>query len=462
MTWLWVGGLLLMSSSPDSALARAGPAAETWAGVLTAMSGQHREWAQFLLNELSVLDLMEADSAGVTNHVLLTSASRSFHRTYALPEDTLRRFLLWPLTGHRDHLSDWRPGLQAALVASIQDTPAATAESVLAVVGREVAVADSGDLFGPPSPPLATYLRGWGTAAEVASLSVAALRSLGVAARLAPEASGAEYWDGARWVRAANREATGQVSENATCTIELVLTLGGRPFVKPESAGLSRREDDRWKELWPPEFPMQTSETDTSLLLRVPPGDYLVTAGVRNATGEPRIWCRAATVTSGQTLVLRQALDIPFEELCRTDLVRGSVEDLSILTFEDPEGRAWAADDVLDAGTLVLVLLDLRSESSKRVAAGFEDAMDELTAAGAQLHMVAVGQKDLDLRDPEGAAATALGMKKAADGTWSGLPVVLVLSESGELLMWRSGYDLTLPHLALQVVLAGQGQPQHQ
>ncbi len=33
------------------------------------------------------------------------------------------------------------------------------------------------------------------------------------------------------------------------------------------------------------------------------------------------------------------------------------------------------------------------------------------------------------------------------------MPLVLVLSETGELLMWRTGYDLTLPHLALQCLL---------
>jgi hypothetical protein len=460
MTWLLLSGLALMSTGADSALARAGPGAETWGAVLRATSGSDRERAAFLLSKLPLLDLMEADSACIMNHVLLTAGSESFHHPYFVPEDTLRRFVLWPVTGYRDHLTDWRLGLQASMAPFLEDTPTATAESLLAAIRRHVAVADSGDLFGPPSPPLATYLRGWGTATEVASLEVAALRSLGIAARLAPEASGAEYWDGDRWVVGALPGAEGVTARaGPACTIELVLTLGGRPFLKRESVGISRWQDDRWKELWSPEFPVEMSQSDTSLALHVPPGDYLVTAGIRNARGEPRVWFQPVRIDSADIVVLRQGLDIPFDELARGDLVRGSLDSISVLTFTDSDGRPWAAADVLGAGHLVLVLLDPRSEPSQRVAAGFDGVAGELAAAGAQLCVVAVGEEGAGLTDPEGAVASALGMKQSADGTWKGLPLVLVLSNTGDLLMWRSAYDLTLPHLALQLVLAGQEGP---
>jgi hypothetical protein len=452
--------LTVLPGSADS-LDRAGPNADTWLRALTATAGPEHEWTCYLLEELPELDLMEADETTILNHVRLTAASLRFHTAYVLPEDTLRRYLLWPVAGHREHISDWRPALQAALAPYIGDGAADTADSVLSYLDRIAITEQRRDLFGPRSPPLGTFRRGWGTPREVAALKVAALRSVGIAARLAPGATSVEVWAGDAWRRAGagSHERSESRYEAAAARLELRLTLGGRPFLKPDNIGLARWLDGRWKEAWPPEFPIEVTTTDSSLVCHVPPGDYLFTAGVRNAVGEPRVWCQSVTLDGASEVTVDQCLDIPFAELSRADLVRGALPNVSSLRFTDRLSEERTAEGVLSTGPLVLALLDPSSEPSLRVAEGFSDVRENLESLGATLWLVTVGGDSQPLRDPEGAVAGSLGLTQREDGSWSGLPLVLVLSEEGELLMRRSGYDLTLPQLALQCLLAQRHAP---
>ncbi len=454
--------IVLTYAGAEEPLDRAVSNRSVWEHVLQQLEGTERARAQYLLEELPLLDLLESDEITILNHVGLCTKSTLLFEDYDLPEDTLRAYLLWPTTSYLDHMTDWRPLLRQELDGLVQEGVDTTVDSVVAFLCRRVRIDERKDLFGPSSPPVGTYRRRWGNERERASLLVAGLRSVGIAAKLGGEGRWVQYWHGG-WCGACVPPGcefdAGDLSEETVTSIpdaelELVLRLHGLPHLSEEGVGLARWEEGRWRPVIHPEVPMAFHTTDSSMVVRTVPGTYLATVGIRNARGEPRVWAKEVRLQSGVSTRLVCALDIPFEELSEDDLVGGKSPELDEVVLYQRSGETVLLNDMIGKAPLVLVLMESGAELSERLIEGLLAGEEECRAQGATLVIVGLSEEAgaAELIDKDRSLSRALGIEEKNESRDSELPQVLVFASDGELLLRRSGYHTRLMDLIVYTI----------
>ncbi len=428
--------LALATSGLDSLLALAGFNHPVWEQALATLEGIERERCLWLLGALRPLDLMEVDEATILDHVRGVSLAMRLRPDEAVPEDTLRSFVLHPVAGHFDMLTAWRSELWNAFSPLCGGSVRQDIDRVIAAVRDLVRVEDRDDGFGPPSPPEGTLRRGWGSAREWASLAVASLRSVGIAARLGGRSDEVEAWDGHRWVRVVGGTGTSSTEDppRERGCVELRLTLWGRAWRALDHVGLAQWSRGAWRPIEPPTHPVTATETDSSVVLCAPAGRYLVTAGVRNSKGEPRAWCEEVTLRPEGPAVVVADLTIPFAEMDRGDLVRPPEPVLTDVLLRDPTGEPVRLDTLVGRGTPVLLCaIEPQEELGERLRLAVEARRIELETIGVR---VIVGARDW-----------RPGLWGDAGGLWEALfpgsapepPAVVLIGPQGEIALCQRG-----------------------
>ncbi|MCU0612111.1 MAG: transglutaminase-like domain-containing protein [Candidatus Eisenbacteria bacterium] len=444
--------LMAATSVSDSLLARASFNRPAWESAVGRLEGIERERCAWLLAELGELDLMETDEATIIAHVKACSRSLALRRGYAVAEDTIRAFVLHPLTGYYDMLTEWRSELLGLFDDQCTGSVPRDTEIVLSYLRESVRVESRSDAFAPPSPPVGTLRRGWGSDHEWASLAVAGLRSVGIPARLACEGNGVEVWDG-RWSRVHSPDdalAANTTADADLAGLRLELTSGGQPWRAAEHVGLSRWRKGAWRPAEPPETCLEIAMTDTTFLVSAPPGRYLFSAGIRNARGEPRVWCTEASLSTDTTLVLTQDLSIPFGDLHRADLVQPPEPLIRGVLLRDTSGAVRAVDAIADSGRSILICaVEFGSERSERILAALNELRPDLEAAGPMLITVHSGSEPIEgaWADHEGSLWRALGI-----GSADAMPVVTLLSPVEGVMLHQRGASPTAIDLVIQCV----------
>lgn len=418
----------------DSLLERASFNRPVWERVVGRLIGVEHERAIWLLGSLQPLDLMEADEATILSHIQGCTTALARHPTQALSEDTLRAFILNPRTGYFDMMTDWRGELWPVFRDGCTGDFAHDVQMVFSLLRDRVAVETRTDAFGPPSPPGGTFRRGWGSEEEWASLAVASLRTVGIAARLCHEGKGVQAWDGKRW-QSVHEPPAGPSNTSppgALARMELLFTADGQLWRNTEQLGLSRWSKGAWRPVEPPVHPVSADLTDTSILVNAPPGDYLVTAGIRNANGEPRVWCRAVALRQDSLLTLSADLSIPFAELKRRDLVESPEPTLGSVVLRDSLGAEVKLVGLISRPTLV-VAVESGSELSERLMVAAKTREEELEAGGVRTIVVAHrgARGAAPWTDSDGSLWAALGLES------EGAPAVVVVSARGEIMLFK-------------------------
>jgi len=185
--------------------------------------------------------------------------------------------------------------------------------------------------------------------------------------------------------------------------------------------------------------------SDSSIIVTAPPGSYLVTAGVRNARGEPRVFCAETTIRPDSLSKHAVDLSIPFDEMDRRDLVQAPEPSLTGVTFVGPSGATVWLNDMIGSGRPVFLCAvqpgDERSERLLDALDGQRHALEAMNAA------VIVAGRDGGhgfCGDPTGSLWDALGLE-----TGTGLPVVILLSPDGSVVVCQRGAS---PH-AIDLVM---------
>ncbi len=160
------------------------------AGGAEALAGLPPGAVTALAESFGALDRASVPPAVFLEHVRLANEVRG--RYYGqMPEDAFRRYLL-PLRIRYELTSraGWRPALKAELegTGGAAATAAEAAERVFAWIGGRVKLLDGEETYPlglrGDLDPLTTWRGGFGTEVDASILGVAALRSVGVAARL--------------------------------------------------------------------------------------------------------------------------------------------------------------------------------------------------------------------------------------------------------------------------------------
>ncbi len=420
-------------SELDSALADAG---KNRPELERAISGAEElaDQACWLVVHMPHLDRLEITAECLLNHIRFANEFRS-----SLPDTIFRDYLLsyriWD-----EPCEDWRGPLRDAF------SDCRSPGDIKKKVDKSVKLDTTRYFFGPFPSPLTILHKGSGSATERTVLLVAALRASGFPARLARCPSHlsvwVEYYDRGSWkplyLDRPNgisvvlvqqgfgwAQATGRYVE--TGTLRLSFTIFGQPDTSFEGFSVQKREVWRWEALddlwWPLEDGSGPRRGDY-WVFQLAPGDYTLTWGRRNASGEPFVRVRDLKIKPGQELSLVLETDIPPEDVKPGDIMARPLDSLPRIRLSD--GR-WL-NGLLEYPAVVAFVGD--EEGSYRTR-------EQLAGlVGLNLYMIRVGPGEGLCVLPD-TLNMALGSER--------VPSVILLDGHGKPILWTEGFCEGLP-----------------
>ena len=420
-------------SELDSALADAGKNRPELEKAVSG-AGELADQACWLMVHMPHLDRLEITAECLLNHIRFANELRG-----TLPDTIFRDYLLsyriWD-----EPCEDWRAPLRNAF------SDCRNPGDIKKKVDRSVKTDTTRYFFGPFPSPLTILRKGSGSETERAVLLVAALRASGFPARLArcpsPLSVWVEYYDrgawkplylekpkalsvvlvqkGFGWVQATSRYV-------GTGTMRLTFTLFGQPDTSFEGFSVQKREAWRWEALddlwWPPEDGSEPKRGD-SWVFQLAPGNYTLTWGRRNASGEPLVQVRDIRIKAGREVSLVLETGIPPEDVKPGDIMARPLDSLPRIRLSD--GR-WL-NDILEYPAVVAFLGD--DEGSYRTEKQL------VNIAGLKVYLIGVGTGEGPRVLPD-TLRMALGSER--------VPAVILLNEHGKPILWTEGFCEGLP-----------------
>lgn len=390
----------------QAALVRPDDDAELVARILEAARGNADAVYEFiaagaeperlaLLATLAEKDYLDADPALLEGHLRAALASRDKN----LDRETWERYVLCPRIG-LEHLSAWRPAFPGALPEELARLIADDACAAWAWLAGRMSFSPAehlAKLVGTPAGALAS-----GEASEVTlrTLFVAACRSLGVPARLAPADGRAEVLADGRWAC-----VEGEAASERTWPL-CVSAPDGAPLVYGTDWGLARlgrAMQVGGQELWG--FHQLDLWGCDPAALEVPAGTYRLTTTTRLPNGNQ------------QAAELVFTVDGPAEARARRRAPRPE-DMLQRIPLPDAAPLLGGRD-----GRALLAFLELAEEPTEHLLNELADAAGAVAAAGLSLTLVT---REDATGDPTLARALA-----ALDAT--GTPVTLARDDFSEL-----------------------------
>lgn len=291
------------------------------------------------------------DRLTVTARILLEHVSYAFdckqRFKYQVPEELFREFILTYRIGS-EPVQAWRRKLFETFYPSIKEKPNPTeaAKTVNRWVQRNIKTRPK-EFFGEVQPPLMTLKGKKGTEEEIAILTTAILKSLGIPGRRVRVscfgeqeggASWVEIYDQGKWIplypldpgdsgdfskferrhprnitlvhtRAGNQRSLITPGYTPTGSLRVCITEGLEPKIDFEDLSVSVFNGGSLCPLDELSFGYEDEElsTDSSGCLGVELGDgiYYVQAGVRDSLGNPWVVIQRAVVEPGKTTDLK-------------------------------------------------------------------------------------------------------------------------------------------------------------
>ncbi len=322
----------------EEALKDAGRNYSELGGALKEAPPEEREDVAYLIKEMPHLDRLEMTSTVLLEHVRESQRARKESFAKALPENIYREHLL-TYRLDEEPCEAWRKALREEFTPLIQKAkgPLEAAKLVNQWVARRIKRAES-RYFGPEQSPLMTLGRKKGTPAEIAVLTTAILRSLGIACRMASlggrdrddplyawlEVYSAGVWaplypfDPKRFGKGPKCDFVPVVSTSSgfrpvlvterytqTGKVKIVMKEKGKPLkgfkdfsISVITKGAFKPLDDLAALL--PDEDLTTDSTGTFLCI-LGQGKYLLVAGKRDSDGNPTVVLKEFTVVPAQT-----------------------------------------------------------------------------------------------------------------------------------------------------------------
>ncbi|MDM8270287.1 transglutaminase domain-containing protein [Thermophilibacter provencensis] len=337
-----------------------------------------------LLSGLAEKDYLDARPELLEGHL---RAALAAPRRHDLDAKTWERFALCPRIG-LEHLSAWRPALPGALPEELSELVRTSPAAAWAWLREHLSFSPAEHLAKLAGTPIGALASGEASDVTLRTLFVAACRSLGVPARLAPADGRAEVLLDGRWSC-----MEGALAAEKTFELRLVAPEG-RALVYGTDWGLARLGAEmqvggqvlygfHQLELWgcdPAE-------------LEVPAGTYRLTTTVRLPNGNQQASELVFSVSESTEVELRLREPKPEDMLQRIALpdaapLVGGAGGLALVAFLEPAEEPTEhllnelverADDVAAAG-LSVTLLTRREDSDDNT---LSRALGVMMAAGA-------------------------------------------------------------------------------
>ena len=490
------------------ALKDAGTNWESLASAIISTTGEKQDDLLWQITVMPHLDRLEATEEILLEHLEYSYRAKEEFQ-YKVPEDMFREYILVYRIGD-EPLTPWRKLIYERFVDMAGSTPAESAKNVNEWIYENVHERKRG-FFGPRQAPDQVIKNGLGTKEDIATITTAALKCLGVPSRKArckyfgdqkDGATWVEIYDGTDWIPLYPDDAQSfgdfnrfekeypnnitvvattsafsalQITEKytETGTLELTFIRHGVPMKDFEHFGISVYNDGGWYPLDDLGFDLEESRMSTSVDAMVPvvlgDGTYLVQAGARIKDGSVYMFAKELELKAGDVIPMTIELDPPINQLKRKDLVVRELDELP--EWELP---MFDADGILFSNIAymsnynVIVIFDLNSEPPTRMLPTLT-SVKKVGDAKIKVWGIHAGPVDENkLRDfieehgidfpitidNSGDAAESFGLKRKKDDDkhFGRLPSILVLYRRGDLLLWQEGYELGIADYILDVV----------
>jgi len=380
-------------------------------------------------------------------------------------------------------------------------------------VNENIKVFDRG-FFGPRQSPDQIIKVGAGTKEDVATVTTAILKALGVPSRSAKceffgqQKDGAiwvEIYDGANWIplypdapdsfgdfKRWEKEYPHNITVVSTTTafdalqitpkytetgiIELSFIRHGIMQENFEHFAVSVYNNGGWLPLDDLGFDLEESRMSTADKTKfeavVGDGTYLVEAGVRNRNGDVHMYTEHVEVTPGARIPLSIKLDPPIADLTREDLVPRELDKLpewELPIFGD-EGTVFS-NIVYMPNFAVLAMFDMNNEPSLAMIPKLVDLkLDKTKIKVIAVHAGPVDNEKLNafikdnaldmtvLIDKDGTTVEKYGLSRKSDDKthFNGLPSI-ILFHKGKIILWIEGHDLGIRDFILDMVKYQEG-----
>lgn len=444
------GGFFDPAAGPDVIALAAGPerealaasladAGRNWtelAAAIAALEGEERADCVWLVNGMPHLDRIEMKADDLIEHVHYAHRART-EMPYRMPDDMFRAYIL-TYRIEEEPLVPWRKQLFQRFGPAAQEerSAAATARGINAVLAGSIRES-APEFFGPRKSPTLTLTSGSGGEADISILACAAMKAVGIPSRQASvpalgeepdDRSWIEIFDGERWLplfplepaafadfghveaehgrnvtvvatRAAFEQTLVTEWYTETAVIDVSLTLDGAPAAGFDAFSISVLNRGGLVAL----DALGTAADDGGRFsATVGEGTYVVSAGTRDAAGNPFVMMEEIAVAPGDTAFV--AFDVS----------------------PAGAGPAITPEELAAVGTV----LDVRVEF---------DPSEEPSA-----RMLPLIRRSLDPRAPA-VRTSYVQVSGAAMPAGARLPAVTVCTAAdGAVILRREGYDLNV------------------
>lgn len=487
--------------SPDSLMNALKDAGTNWvslAEAIISVDGKKQDDILWQIMNMPHLDRLEATPEILLEHLEYAYKAKT-EFAYKVPDDMFRQYILVYRIGD-EPLTLWRKMIYERFKDKAGNTPTETAKNVNAWVFENVKERYRG-IYGPRQAPDQVLRIELGSPTDIANLTTAILKTLGVPSRSARcstfggESGGAswvEIFDGDKWiplfpddpdsfgdfgkfekeneqnvtvVATTSAFSALQITPNYTETgiIELTFFRHGLKQKDFEDFSIAVYNNGGWIPLRDLGFDLEESrmttgdEAATQLVLGN--GTYLVEAGVRVKDGSVYVFAKQIELNAGDVIPLSIVLDPPISDLERSDLV---TRELDVLP--EWKGAIFGKEGVYNSKLAymskycVIAIFDLHGEPCQRMIPTLPSLKD-FKKAKIKVWGIHAGPVDEDelqkfidengidfpiLIDESGEITEAFGLKRRTDDEehFKKLPSILLLYRGSDLLLWNEGYEL--------------------
>ncbi|MCK4908595.1 MAG: redoxin domain-containing protein [Planctomycetes bacterium] len=426
------------------------------AGAIKEVSPEKREDLLWLVSQFNLIDSLEFTGETLLEHVDYAHlAKKKF--TYKIPEKLFRPYVLSYRLPYA-HIYQWRKEFYEMFSPMVKSDIPSTAKSVNRWIEKNIKVVNvqRGRYLNFANP--ADYLKSRrATKFALTLISVSALRSLGIPAKR--KENWVEFFDGEKWIPFYPKESKSIGNTKASKEIKKHYVKHGGVRIVTMKDGLAFQSKDpnhgiatwrngawrgqRWDEI-----------TFDNGWMSLVPGDYLITAARRNASGDVLLYARPVKVRSDKGLVVNIPLDLPLEFMAEGDKVVRHLKSLPDFTLMDKNNNSYHLAEALKESNILLFFFTLEAEPSIRMLPRIKGIQEKARAANVKTWTIFTDKEGVD--DPR---IKDISLPMLLDKNQEVvkefipefekkkkeiMPSVLLINKSGQIILWKEGYNLTI------------------
>jgi peroxiredoxin len=365
---------------------------------------------------------------------------------YKIADNLFRPYVLSPQFQYL-HISPWRAKLYEIFSPMVKGSITDTARSVNEWVSQNISVTDKDGRFSYMAAPLDVYKSKSAGSYEVAMMTAAILRTLSIPAQV--KSNWVEFHNGTEWIPLypTDPKNMGNTKRNDVSRKQYIkpaglkfhITRKGLPDTNiMEKIAVCQFQDGFWAQ-------MENIRKKGAWFV-VPPGQYFITAGIRDSNGDPYVFCKQIDL----------ALDIPINLLGETERAVRTLPQLPDVELADLEGNQYSLSKTLASSNIILTFFSLDNEPSLRMLPMIDSALDTAKKSNTAIWAIYVDPEGKDkflkdgrlkgLRIPVLLDSDQKAVKQFIPDfdkvKANALPSTLLIARSGKVIMWDEGYNM--------------------